>query len=210
MNPEEDVRTRRTEGVRTRGRSARVVNEVLVATAEEIGRVGYAALRIEDVAERAGVNKTTIYRRWPTKASLVGAALKHQVEAEEQPDTGSLREDLLMVLRRARNLWSSPIGKGLVRMMQAERAHPEVEAISRVRQKEHRAQRIALVERAVERGELPPGTNLDLIVDLTFSPVVARMIKRDEVVGDEYLETVVDFVVAGGRAGHAIPGKARL
>ena len=65
--------TRRTEGIRSRGRSARVVQEVLTATAEELGRSGYAALRIEDVAERAGVNKTTIYRRWPTKAALVKA-----------------------------------------------------------------------------------------------------------------------------------------
>ena len=66
---------RRTEGKRVHGRSARVQSAVLRATAEELGRVGFAALRIEDVALRSGVNKTTIYRRWPTKQELVRASL---------------------------------------------------------------------------------------------------------------------------------------
>ena len=68
--------TRRTEGVRVKGRAARVVSDVLIATAEELTRVGYAAFRVEDVAARSGVNKTTIYRRWPTKPELVTAAVR--------------------------------------------------------------------------------------------------------------------------------------
>ena len=63
MAPEAKPNTRRTEGVRVKGRAARVVTDVLVATAEELSRVGYSALRVEDVATRSGVNKTTIYRR---------------------------------------------------------------------------------------------------------------------------------------------------
>ena len=61
--------------VRSGGRSARIVADVLRATAEELARVGYAALRMEEVARVAGVNKTTVYRRWPTKEDLVSAAL---------------------------------------------------------------------------------------------------------------------------------------
>ena len=103
----------------------------------------------------------------------------------------------LAALRHTLSLWSSPIGKGLVRMIQSERAHPEVEAISRERRKEYGLHRAALVERAIQRGELPPGTDADLLVDLTFSSVMARMLRR-EVVDEAYLTAIVDFVVEGG------------
>src|SRR5882724_3495319 len=86
---------------RTGGRSARVVTEVLSATLEVFAEQGYAGVSVEAVAARAGVNKTTIYRRWPTKAELLGAALfSLRDEEPEAPNTGSLREDLLTVLRR--------------------------------------------------------------------------------------------------------------
>ena len=77
MSAVDPPKTRRTEGVLTGGRSARIVDGVLEATAEELSRVGYAALRVDEVAERSGVNKTTIYRRWPTKSDLVRATLEH-------------------------------------------------------------------------------------------------------------------------------------
>src|SRR5260221_10727285 len=86
---------------RTGGRSARVVNEVLAATLEVFAEHGYAGMSVEAVAARAGVNKTTIYRRWPAKVDLLGAALVSlRDEDPEPPDTGSLRSDLLEVLRR--------------------------------------------------------------------------------------------------------------
>src|SRR5688572_4371387 len=86
--------TRRTAGVRVRGRAADVVERVLTATGEELSRAGYAALRVEDVAARSGVNKTTIYRRWPNKAELVAAALREMTTQPAAIDTGSLRDDL--------------------------------------------------------------------------------------------------------------------
>lgn len=202
---EEGVRTRRTEGVRTQGRSARVVADVMLATAEELGRVGYAALRVEDVAERAGVNKTTIYRRWPTKPSLVSASLRHHGNVGDFPDTGSLHGDLVAAVGSMLALWSSPIGKGLLRMFQMERAHPEVEQISRDRRKEHTVRRVALVERAIERGELPAGTDAHFLVELVFSPIVSRKL-RDESVDEAFLDALVGFVVEGARAGYAVRG----
>src|SRR6266487_2194893 len=90
-----EISKRRTLGTRPGGRSRRVVDEILRATAEELSTSGYAGLRIEDVAARSGVNKTTIYRRWPRKSDLVSAALLHLWADEAPPDTGSLREDLL-------------------------------------------------------------------------------------------------------------------
>src|SRR5689334_5086908 len=78
---------------RVGGRSERVVRDVLTAAVAELARVGYVALRVEDVAAGAGVNKTTVYRRWPTKAALVTAALR-TTDEPELPETGALRQDL--------------------------------------------------------------------------------------------------------------------
>ena len=65
---------------------------VLSAVLQELSRVGYRGLRIEDVALRAGVNKTTVYRRWPTKIELVRAALVCDSTCRiPHPDTGTLR-----------------------------------------------------------------------------------------------------------------------
>src|SRR4051812_8420984 len=83
------------------GRSARVIHDVLDATLEELARSGYVALTIESVAARAGVNRTTIYRRWPTKYALVHAAmLASQDGLQEAPDTGAIRSDLMTLARQ--------------------------------------------------------------------------------------------------------------
>src|SRR5262245_16527517 len=108
--------TRRTEGLRVQGRSARVVEAVLQAAAEQLGEVGFAALRIEDVAARSGVNKTTIYRRWPSKEELVTAVLETLRLVPDTPDTGTLRGDLLQLLRAIANGAATPAGRGLIRL----------------------------------------------------------------------------------------------
>src|SRR5580658_6994043 len=95
VRPRAKRATRGAGRVRTGGRSARIVADVLRATAEELARVGYTALRMEDVARAAGVNKTTVYRRWPTKVQLVTETMRREHEQRVvAPDTGSVREDL--------------------------------------------------------------------------------------------------------------------
>src|SRR5262245_2839968 len=75
-----------------------VVRGILGAALTELARTGYGALRIEDVAARAGVNKTTVYRRWSTKEDLVRAALLSITNDRfTPPNTGSLRTDLLQI-----------------------------------------------------------------------------------------------------------------
>ena len=197
-------RPRRTEGVRVHGRSARVVEEVIRATVEEIGKGGYEALRIEDVAARSGVNKTTIYRRWPTKLDLVAAAVSHFSTEPEPPSTGSLRSDLLTLLRRMAERASSPLGRGIVRMVQLERTNPEVDnVLQRMKAGQQHTRRL-VIERAIERGELPRGTDPALLVELVFAPVARRCIYGQEPVEDAFIQAAVDVVIAGARAGAAV------
>ena len=141
--------------MRTRGRAARVVERIVGATVAELSRVGYEAMRVEDVAARSGVNKTTIYRRWPTKAEMVASALVEGTKLRPAIDTGSLREDLRISLLGAFKL--KPSEQGVLRIMQMERSIADVDALARRMRDELRNARIAIVRRGIARGELPSG-----------------------------------------------------
>ncbi|MEO7036148.1 MAG: TetR/AcrR family transcriptional regulator [Polyangiaceae bacterium] len=199
MATEAKPSTRRTEGVRVKGRAARVVTDVLTATAEELSRVGYAAMRVEDVAARSGVNKTTIYRRWPTKPELVGAALRAVWETPDVPDTGSLRTDFVASLTKSATFAMSPIGRGLTRVIQVELAHPELEPIARSLRDDYRALREALVQRGISRGELPPETDARFLHDMMTAPIFSRLFTDGASIDSAFIENVVDVVLSGVR-----------
>lgn len=198
--------TRRTENVRVQGRSARVVEAILQAVVEELGRAGYANLRIEDVATRSGVNKTTIYRRWPQKSELVVAALERLAPKPEVYDTGTLRGDLLAMLTDLRSrILETSAGRGVVRMMQAERAHPEVAGVLKRMRASHVAARRAPFERSIARGEIHPDSDVELISELAVAPVISRMVHHDENVDDVFLRSLVEVIVRGAVGGGAVP-----
>jgi len=191
--------------VRVQGRSARVVDAILQAVAEELGLVGYADLRIEDVATRSGVNKTTIYRRWPQKRELVIAAVERLTPEPEIADTGSLRGDLLELLKLARARVETPVGRGVVRMVQAERAHPEVGGMLRRLRIRHAEARRAVFERAVSRGEIPRGSDTALLAELAMAPLMNRLVHLGLEADDEFLRVLTDMTVAGAVSGAATP-----
>jgi AcrR family transcriptional regulator len=91
--------------VRSRRHGVELENALLRAAWEEVSAVGYANLTMEGVAARAGTSKPVLYRRWPNRAALVLAAIRHRTVsvAAEIPDTGDLREDVLTVLRQFRH-----------------------------------------------------------------------------------------------------------
>jgi AcrR family transcriptional regulator len=94
-----DGSTRRTRGLQRGPRSQQVVEKVREATMTELARVGFPGLTIEGVAEAANVNRTTIYRRWPSKDALLLAVLEPRLQRFDQdPATGSLDGDLLALM----------------------------------------------------------------------------------------------------------------
>lgn len=202
--------SRRTENVRVQGRSARVVDAILLAVAEQLGLSGYADLRIEDVATRSGVNKTTIYRRWPLKSDLVIAAVERLAPDPDIADTGTLRGDLLSFLERVRSAVDTPMGRGFVRMLQAEKAHPEVGDMLRRFRARHLEARRVVFDRARERGEIPRASDSALLAELAFSPLITRLVHLGLEADDEFLRALTDTIVAGARAGTAVrPGASR-
>ena len=193
---------RRTTGARTGGRSERVVASVLAAALTELARVGYAALRLEDVATQAGVAKTTVYRRWPTKPELVRAAIQHAVEYDDPlPDTGSLRTDLLVMLERPMKLIGTPEGMAVARMSTTESADPEVDELCRNVRDMARRRRASVVVRAQERGELPAEADPMLITDSVFVMPMSRLLRYGERLDRGTCERLIDLVVTGAEHG---------
>jgi AcrR family transcriptional regulator len=197
---------RRPTRPRTGGRSARVVTEVLSATLEEFAAQGYAGFSVEAVALRAGVNKTTIYRRWPAKADLVGAALASLRDDDpEPPDSGSLREDLLQVLKHWAEQMVTPRRRAIMQSLLVANTDPEMQAIVRRMRAERPAIPQIVFERAFKRRELPRGSDPQLIAAALLGPLHSRAAWKREPVDDAFVRALVDLVVTGALGGGAVP-----
>jgi len=181
-------------------RGAKVVDAILDAAMHELARVGFAGLSIEDGAARAGVNKTTVYRRWPTKRELVVAALTNAAIREEaMPNSGDVRRDLFEFMRGIRDVLSSPVGRSTYLALLAD--EPVIAGVAAEVRTRGEARMRMVIGRAIERGELPRDLDLELVGELIFGALQVRLLfKRDATVNDDYLHKVIDFVVAGAEA----------
>lgn len=188
------------------GRSDRVVQQVLVATVAELAEAGYRALRMDVVSAAAGVNKTTIYRRWPSKKELVAAAvhwMRRFVHDVPLPDTGSLERDLAEAFRRRVTFKDRVEGRAWARLL-AEKHDPEVSDVIGDAVEERSGAWYAMVTRAVARGELPDGTDPRLLLGMLGAIVDAWNARSSGRLAPELLEAAVRTVVAGARSGSLV------
>ncbi|MCF6475787.1 TetR/AcrR family transcriptional regulator [Nonomuraea sp. MG754425] len=171
--------------------------EIFDATLRLVAEKGYDGLTVEGVAERSGVNKTTIYRWWPSKAALLGAALvESDVLGFDPPDTGSLRGDLVALVEGVRRLLSEPPGSDIaVAALAAAVRHPELDA--RRFFTDRFARERVIFERAIARGELAARADPMLIVDLLAGAVWMRVVFRGLPPGDGFAEAAVAALLDG-------------
>jgi len=175
-----------------------VVRGALAATLEELAAVGYRALRIEDVATRAGVNKTTVYRRWPTKEDLVRAALLSITDGKiVHPNTGSLREDLIALGRAVRDFQTSPEGQSLIHILLSEGLDSEIMTIVRSLRVTHERGARTIIENAVARGELAPGPDPMLPCEMLGAYLQHKMLAFRRSVDEAEIVRVVDAILLG-------------
>jgi AcrR family transcriptional regulator len=163
--------TRRTRGVQRGARSQQVVEKVRAATMAELARVGFPGLTIEAVAKAANVNRTTIYRRWPSKSALLLAVLEPGLERfDHDPDTGSLGGDLLALMLMTGETAALPEGQAVHRAVgsTSDELKKLVEAVN---DRALAAFRRAL-DRACARGEVEPTDDTEMIAHLAFFGVV--------------------------------------
>ncbi|MEL7977528.1 TetR/AcrR family transcriptional regulator [Isoptericola sp. F-RaC21] len=185
------------------GRSARVREDVFAATLAELVEVGYTALTIERVAARAGVHKTTVYRRWEDKDSLLVAAVS-ELAAQPVPavDTGGLRSDLFAYASAIVSLLAGPVGRVARTALTSDAMRvPGIAAFKDELFATRRPLSAEIVRRAVERGELDPGTDPHQVIDFLVAPVYFRLMLSEELLDDELARQVTDATVAAARAG---------
>lgn len=182
------------------GRSARVRAAVLSATLEELALRGYEGLSFEAVAARAGVHKTTIYRRWRERPALVlDAMLEMSRQTVPVPDTGSLRGDLLALATAIAANLSSPQVAAILRALIATRHEPAIAAATD-RYWRARFDLVAqVVRRGIERGELPADVSSDLLTEALIGPLYVRALVTGGVLDEAFVAGVVTLVVAGAR-----------
>jgi AcrR family transcriptional regulator len=169
---------------RGRPRSAGAHQAILTATLEVAGQVGVAGMSMDTVAQRAGVSKATIYRRWTSKEALVLDAIASVIRPFDDVDTGDVREDLSAYLGEMADRMGSggPLNDVLPHLIEVsvhdEALRSSLDEYVHVR----RAPLRRIVQRGVDRGELAAETDVDVLLDALIGPFTyRRLLSRDPI-----------------------------
>lgn len=203
-----------------RPRSAAADAAILAATRDALVELGWSKLTMGDVSARAGVAKTTLYRRWSGKNELVVDAVAELFDSLELPDRGSLEADIEYVVLRFAELLRRPEARTALMAVVAESTRDEA-LRDRIRSAiVDRQKRLVVLgrERAQARGELPyeedeslAGHTTDLIFDVIAGTVVHRALVSSEPVDELWVASFTALLMHGlqGAVGGAAPGPAR-
>jgi AcrR family transcriptional regulator len=175
-----------------------VTRAITQAVLDEWSEQGYGRLSMEAVAKRAGVGKSALYRRWPSKQEMAMAVVSElMVAAAIAPDTGSLRGDLRAALDTLMAWLTHPYFSRILPDLVAESArNSELASLSEAMIGAPRRERGRVIyERAIERGELPADSDLELVLDLVAAPIYWRLIVRGVEAGPGYLDELADMLM---------------
>ncbi|TMR95243.1 TetR/AcrR family transcriptional regulator [Nonomuraea basaltis] len=180
---------------------------VHAATLAELVDKGYAALSVESVAQRAGVHKTTVYRRWKDRESLLTDALaEHMAMDIPIPDTGAIEADLRALARALVQSFTSQTGQAILAAMVTGAAHlPEIAAARRHVFQDRLARAEPVVTRAIERGELPSGTDPAGVLTTLAAPIYLRLLITADPIDDATADQAARVALAAARAGALRP-----
>jgi AcrR family transcriptional regulator len=183
-----------------RPRSEQSRQAILRSTLKLLRREGgFPDLSIEAIAADANVSKATVYRWWPNKAALVADAFSASAEEELQfPDTGSVRSDMSLQMRRLIHIFRSRRGKVVAALLAGGQSDPElIEAFRERFLWPRRRQAYKTLQRGIDRGELPANSNLDLILDSLYGPIYMRFLIRHAELREEFADEICRIVLRG-------------
>ncbi|MGB9197276.1 MAG: TetR/AcrR family transcriptional regulator [Terriglobales bacterium] len=160
---------------------------------------GFANLSIEAIAADASVSKATIYRWWPTRAALVVDAFSASADEELRfPDTGSLRRDISLQMRRLIHIFRSPRGKVVAAVLAGGQSDPELMEAFRERFLwPRRRNAYKTLQRGIDRGELAPDTDLDLLLDLLYGALYMRFLIRHIELKEDIADEICGVILKG-------------
>jgi AcrR family transcriptional regulator len=183
-----------------RPRSATAHKAILQAAAQLLLEQGLQSMTMDELAQRAGVSKATIYRWWDSKELLALDALATEwgtTGPTTERDTGSLRGDLLAQFRPwLRRLHAKPYGRviaGLVAQAQTDPAFATLYREHFVRPRRDATRPLLL--RAIDRGEVAAGTDLDVALDLLYGPIYHRLLHGHAPLTHRFVQQVIDAVI---------------
>lgn len=187
-----------------RPRDPRSDQAIIDATRELLAEAGVRGLTVEGVAARAGVAKTTIYRRWRSKDELALALLIDLAERMMPvPDLGDTRAELVALVRATvKTLDGTLMGRVMQGLVSELAVNPELaaafqEQVVSIRRDEVRR----VIERGIARGDLRPEADYDLAPELLVGPVYYRLLLTHAPLGPDFADRVVDAVLPVFRAG---------
>ena len=186
---------------RGRPRSAEADAAILAATLELAGASGIAGMSMDEVAQRAGVSKATIYRRWTSKEALVLDALRSAMLPFDEVDTGSLVDDVTTYLYEiARRMGRGPVNDVLPHLIEVS-CHDESLRTSLDDYVRHRRVPLrTIVERAIARGELDADTDVEVLLDLLIAPFMYRRLLSRAPLDERFVDRLVRTVLASAAA----------
>ncbi|MFG1792870.1 TetR/AcrR family transcriptional regulator [Nocardia sp. NPDC049149] len=176
----------------------RITAAVAEAVMDELAEHGYVRLSMEAIAKRAGVGKSALYRRWPSKQDMVIAVLSEfSVELADVEDTGTLRTDLTASLRATHAWFTHPRMSTILPDLTAEAGRNPVlaEAVRATIGAPRRALGTRMLHRAIERGELPADTDIELALDLIAAPMFWRLNVRHATTEPGYLDRLTEHLL---------------
>jgi AcrR family transcriptional regulator len=188
-----------------RPRDPEVDRRIAQAALDVFADHGWAGFAMEAVARRAGVGKASLYLRWNSKESLLTDAVAVRLTGVADADTGSLHGDLVRLATQILDIYAGDAGRAALRLSLESHAIPGVaEQYEAMRLAEIRAAR-AIVRRGIERGELPAGTSVTLLLDTLAGGAMMHALampadRRDELAREVpgYARRLVDFLLGTG------------
>ncbi|HZW95892.1 MAG TPA: TetR/AcrR family transcriptional regulator [Candidatus Eremiobacteraceae bacterium] len=166
-------------------------------------REGYARLTMERVAAESGVAKTTLYRRWPTKAALC-MELYLDVASRElrDPDTGDVARDLKSIAHKVVRLQTRTVaGPAFIGLIAEAQIAPETRPAFLAEFAERRREVTRRVlRRAVKRGELRANTDIDLVIDALGGAFTFRLLQGHAPLTEKFADSLVDLILSGCRS----------
>ena len=171
---------------------------MLRETLEAFADGGWEAVKIDVIAERAGVHKTTIYRRWPTRGALIAAALvatPFRPPGSTSPDTGSLRRDLRALTDQLEATWQEERTRRIARNLAAASSEPELVAARTAFWSTRVDIAAAIVARAVKRGELAGQTDAMLVGTMLIGTIKFHVVDLNREPPHAWYVALVDAVM---------------
>jgi AcrR family transcriptional regulator len=189
----------KTQRVLGRPRDPRADRSIVSAALDVIAEQGVHAFRMDDVAERAGVGKGAIYRRYRSKDELVTAAVAELVSEIAVPDTGSTHDDLLALMRDAVSVYADPTAAGVMpSLVAAMRRQPELAQAVRGGFLARRRDALReVLERGVARGDLRADLDLEFALDVLGGPLFYRLLITGGPIDEQLAANVADLILRG-------------